>query len=414
MRLKKIFELAVNYVIHSKIRSWLTILGIIVGVSSFVAILALGEGMQQDINERMSSLQVDQITITTGFSRAMGAMPGFGGRGGPGGKISPESSSSDINLTIKDISAIKGIPEIEVISTQVSGREEIYYTGESLEKNITGVDVINWLKITTIELESGRLLGPSDKYSVLIGERIATDSFSKEIPLNSLITINNKSFRVVGIISDSQDIIIPQDVAYVVLSDTTNNQYDEIIVKVNSVDDVNAVKTKIETKLMLSRHVTTRTKDFSVTAIKDSVERMSEMSNSMIMFLAIIAAISLIVGAIGIANTMFTSVLEKTKEIGIMKSIGATNLDILLLFVLTSAMYGVVGGILGVLLGGAISGTLGSYIGIAMIRGGGNSALSVGLAVYGIILAIGISVISGFFPAYRASKLKPVDALRSE
>jgi len=414
MRLKKIFELAVNYVTHSKIRSWLTILGIIVGVSSFVAILALGEGMQQDINERMSNLQVDQITITTGFSRAMGAMPGFNGGGGPEGKRSPESSSSDINLTIKDISAIKGIPEIEVISTEVSGREEIYYTGESLEKNITGVDVINWLKITTIELESGRLLGPSDKYSALIGERIATDSFSKEIPLNSLITINNKSFRVVGIISNSQDIIIPQDIAYAVLSDTTNNQYDKIIVKVNSVDDVNAVKTKIETKLMLSRHVTTKTKDFSVTAIKDSVERMSEMSNSMIMFLAIIAAISLIVGAIGIANTMFTSVLEKTKEIGIMKSIGATNLDILLLFVLTSAMYGVVGGILGVLLGGAISGTLGSYIGIAMIRGGGDSALSVGLAIYGVALAIGISVISGFFPAYRASKLKPVDALRSE
>lgn len=416
MRLRKIFELAVNYVIHSKIRSWLTILGIVVGVSSFVAILALGEGMQQDINERMSSLQVDQITITAGSSRAMGAMPGFGGGPGgiPGGRRSPESSSSDINLTIKDVSAIKGIPEIAVISTEVSGREDIYYAGESLEKNITGVDVINWLKITTIELESGRLLGPSDKYSVLIGERIATNSFSKVIPLNSLININNKSFRVVGIISDSQDIIIPQDVAYVVLSDTTTNQYDKITVKVNSVNDVNAVNNKIEEKLLLSRHVTTKKKDFTVTAIKDSVERMSEMSNSMIMFLAIIAAISLIVGAIGIANTMFTSVLEKTKEIGIMKSIGATNLDIMLLFILTSAMYGVVGGILGVLLGGAISETLGSYIGIAMIRGGGNSALSVGLAVYGVALAIGISVISGFFPAYRASKLKPVDALRSE
>lgn len=416
MRLRKIFELAVNYVIHSKIRSWLTILGIVVGVSSFVAILALGEGMQQDINERMSSLQVDQITITAGSSRAMGAMPGFGGGPGgiPGGRRSPESSSSDINLTIKDVSAIKGIPEIAVISTEVSGREDIYYAGESLEKNITGVDVINWLKITTIELESGRLIGPSDKYSVLIGERIATNSFSKVIPLNSLININNKSFRVVGIISDSQDIIIPQDVAYVVLSDTTNNQYDEITVKVNSVEDVNTVTNKIEEKLMLSRHVTAKKKDFTVTAIKDSVERMSEMSNSMILFLAIIAAISLIVGAIGIANTMFTSVLEKTKEIGIMKSIGATNLDIMLLFILTSAMYGVVGGILGVLLGGAISGTLGSYIGIAMIRGGGNSALSLSLAIYGVALAIGISVISGFFPAYRASKLKPVDALRSE
>jgi len=415
MRLKKIFELAVNYVIHSKIRSWLTILGIIVGVSSFVAILALGEGMQQDINQRMSSMQVDIINITAGGSRATSSMPGFGGGPGGGrGGMTPESTTSNVSITNKDVSAIKGIPEISVISTEVSGREKIYYVGESIDRTIKGVDVFNWLKITNIELNSGRLLNPSDKYSVLIGDRLANSSFSKVIPLNSLVTINNKSFRVVGIIKNSQDIIIPQDVAYVVLDDTTINQYNTIIVKATSVEVVDNLVTKIENKLMLSRHVTEKKKDFSVTAIKTNVERMSEMSNSMIMFLAIITAISLIVGAIGIANTMFTSVLEKTKEIGIMKSIGATNLDILLLFVLTSAMYGVVGGILGVLLGGAISGTLGSYIGIAMIRGGGNSALSLGLAVYGVALAIGISVISGFFPAYRASKLKPVDALRSE
>lgn len=413
MRFIKILELAINYVVHSKLRSWLTILGIIIGVSSFVAILALGDGMQQDIDERMSSLQVDQITITTGFSRAMGAMPGFEGRG-PGGERRSESASTDLNLTNKDIAAIKGIPEIDVISTEVSGREKVYYNGESLDRSITGVDVINWLQITTIELSSGRLLGPSDNYSVLIGDRIATQSFSKEIPLNSIIAINNKSFRVVGIINNSQDLIVPENVAYTILSDSTPNQYDQITVKVGNVDDVNQVVTDITTKLLLSRHVTTKTKDFSVTAIKDNIERMSEMSSSMILFLAVIAAIALIVGAIGIANTMFTSVLEKTKEIGIMKSIGATNLDIMLLFISTSAMYGIVGGILGVIFGGAISGTLGSYIGIAMIRTGGNSALSFTLALWGVLLAIGISVFSGFFPAYRASKLKPVDALRYE
>ncbi|MFA5745427.1 MAG: ABC transporter permease [archaeon] len=416
MRLKKIFELAINYVIHSKIRSWLTILGIIIGVSSFVAILSLGQGMQQDINNRMGSMQVDQINITTGFSRAGRAMPSFGvdrGGGGVGGR-QPETATADLNLTNKDISAIKSIPNIAVISTEVSGRETVYYNGESIDKSITGVDVINWLQITNIELTSGRLLGPADKYSVLIGDRMANQSFSKVIPVNSLIIINNKSFRVVGIITNSQDIIIPQDVAYTALSDTTPNQYDRIIIKANNVDAVDALVVALDSKLILSRHVTTKKKDFSVTAIKTNIERMSEMSSSMILFLAVIAAISLIVGAIGIANTMFTSVLEKTKEIGIMKSIGASNLDIMLIFICTSAFYGVVGGVLGVLLGGAISGTLGSYIGIAMIRTNGNSALSLSLALYGILLAIGISVLSGFFPAYRASKLKPVDALRYE
>jgi len=419
MRFKKIFELAINYVIHSKIRSWLTILGIIIGVSSFVAILALGDGMKQDINSRMNTMQVDIINITPGFSRATGSMPNMGGGGFPGGgrtnnTRTPESTSKTPTLTFKDISSIKSLSDIDTISTEVSGREKIYYVGESVERSIKGVDVFNWLKITNIELESGRLLGPSDKYSVLIGSRLANDSFSRVIPLNSLITINNKSFRVVGIIKNSSDVIIPQDIAYTVLSDTTQNEYATIIVKAKNVDVIDELVSKIESKLMLSRRVTTRTKDFSVSAVKTNIERMSEMSNSMILFLAIIAAISLIVGAIGIANTMFTSVLEKTKEIGIMKSIGASNIDILLLFVCTSAMYGIVGGIFGVLLGGAISGTLGSYIGIAMIRSGGNSALSLTLALWGILLAIGISVISGFFPAYRASKLKPVDALRSE
>ena len=134
------------------------------------------------------------------------------------------------------------------------------------------------------------------------------------------------------------------------------------------------------------------------------------MTSTMTLFLGAIAAVSLLVGAVGIANTMFTSVLEKTKEIGTMKAIGAKNRDILMIFLFNSGMVGLVGGILGVMLGAIVSAGLQSMMG-SMTAGGG---LSIDLMVEGLLLAVSIGVISGVIPAYRASKLKPVDALRYE
>lgn len=423
MNIVTIILLALNSVFHSKIRSWLTILGIIIGIGSFVAILSLGSGMETDIGRQTQNLQMDIINITTGVNRAAGAIRGMpsgdfqAGRnmGGNAPNTGTINSNTPITFTKKDISTLQTIQGISSISVEITGQEDIYYVGESIKRNIIGVDVINWLNITNISLSSGRMLGPSDKYNVLIGDRIAQNNFSKEILLNTLVTIDNKSFRVVGIIENSNDVIIPIDVAYSTLSDKKINEYEKIIIKVNNVDDIDMIIEEIESKLMLSRRVTERTKDFSVVAIKDSVQSINDMMGSMVTFLAIIAAISLIVGAIGIANTMFTSVLEKTKEIGIMKSIGASNFDILLLFVIISGLYGLVGGFLGVFLGSILSGHLGAMIGLSGFGGRGLQAMfSLSLAGYGLIIAIGISIISGFIPAYRASKLKPVDALRYE
>jgi len=416
MKLNRILALAFNSVIHSKLRSWLTIIGIIIGIGSFITIFAIGNGMEKNINERLSSFQLDVINISPGFSRAIS---NFGPGGGPGGM--PSSQSSDINLTIKDVFALKSINEIAVISKEISGQEKIYYTGESIKKNITAVDVVNWLQITNITLDSGRLLTTSDKYSVLIGDMFATNSFTKEIPLNIIIIINNKSYRVVGIIDNSNDIIIPMESANGTFTDVVITNFDKITVKVKSDANVDNVVNKINTKLMASRHVNNKTKDFSVSAVKDTASSMSEMTNSMTLFLTIVSIISLIVGAIGVANTMFTSVLEKTKEIGIMKSIGASNSDILFLFVLIAVLYGIVGGIIGVLVGGALSGVMGNVLGFSagVGRGGmggflASGSVTLSLAIYGVLLSIGICVLSGFIPAYRASKLKPVKALRYE
>ncbi|MDQ1253015.1 MAG: putative transport system permease protein, partial [Euryarchaeota archaeon] len=167
----------------------------------------------------------------------------------------------------------------------------------------------------------------------------------------------------------------------------------------------------IEKKLMVSRHINQEDdRDFSVSASKSMAESVTEMTGTMTLFLGAIAAVSLLVGAVGIANTMFTSVLEKTKEIGTMKAIGAKNKDILMIFLFNSGMVGLVGGILGVMLGAIVSSGLQTMMG-DMASGTG---LSYTLMFEGLLLAVSIGVISGVVPAYRASKLKPVDALRYE
>jgi putative ABC transport system permease protein len=164
---------------------------------------------------------------------------------------------------------------------------------------------------------------------------------------------------------------------------------------------------------MMTRHVTTQTKDFSISSNKQMQATRNSMMSSLNNFLIAIAAVSLIVGAVGVANTMFTSVLEKTKEIGIMKAIGARNKDILSIFLLNSALIGLVGGMIGIFFGIIMSASLPALMGeTGMLRGG--TLVSLNSMILALSVSIIIGIISGLIPAYNASRLKPVDALRSE
>ena len=269
--------------------------------------------------------------------------------------------------------------------------------------------------MTTLETESGRLLEPSDKYVAVIGSGVATETYDEEIGINQIITINGKSVRVVGILTEEgqgdRSLYMPIDAAVNLIDDAEEDVYDTITVKAKSEDLVDGLMEDIEDKLMISRHIVQEDdQDFTVSASKSMAESVTEMTSSMTLFLGAIAAVSLLVGAVGIANTMFTSVLEKTKEIGTMKAIGAKNRDILMIFLFNSAMVGLVGGILGVTLGAFVSSGLQAMMG-QMTSGSG---VSLHLMIEGLVLAIVIGVISGVVPAHRASKLKPVDALRYE
>ena len=398
--------------VHSKLRSWLTIIGIVIGVGAVVGIVSLGDAMQANVQSRLSTLDLAHMSITPGYSRAQsGGFGRFGGR----------ATTTTVELTDKDIDALRGISDIKFITGQISGRVNISYGTESASLSVTGVDPQVWQYMNTITLDSGRLLEPADNDVAVIGSGVSTGIFKKNIGINQIINIGGKSVRVVGILTsqgggEDNQIYMPINAAVNVITDAKKNVYDSIQVEAQSSDVVDTADAAIVNKLLISRHDNTANgQDFTVSTTASMASTVTTMIDSMTLFLGAIAAVSLIVGAVGIANTMFTSVLEKTKEIGTMKAIGAKNRDILMIFLFNSAMVGFVGGVFGVILGTLLSAVF-PMIGVTMMRGGGGTSISLspGLMVSGLTIAVVIGVISGVVPAYRASKLKPVDALRYE
>ncbi len=417
MRLRKILQLAWNILIHSKLRSWLTIIGIVIGIAAVVSIVSISQGAQNSLANQFDDLGADIITITPGYSKATGFMGPVRGGGG-----ASESSVDQEDLTDKDTLALKSLTNIKYVMGKVSGTAEVKYLGESGDVTVTGVDTDVWKDMITDELESGRYLTKGDIYSVIIGYKRAHSFFDNEVQINRQISIEGKIFKVVGIFEQGEDdnaIIIPIKAAIDVLDDVEDGEFNSISIKVDNEELVNETLNDVEKKLMLSRGILREDeKDFTVSSVLELQTTITQTLNTMSIFLGSIAAISLLVGAVGISNTMFTSVLEKTKEIGIMKAIGSKNKDILLIFLFNSGMIGFVGGLGGVILGSIASG----YIGLltsSSSSGGisrmfGTTSLSFELLLFAFLFSIVIGMIAGVIPAYRASRLKPVDALRYE
>ncbi len=427
MKLKKSTHLAWNILIHSKLRSWLTIIGIVIGIASVVSIVSISLGAQQQVQNQLGNIGANVLTVTPGFSKAFGSSGFVGGgggfrvitrNGGPG-EGSSSSSTTQKNLTINDINTIKGVSNVEYVMGEISNRETVSYLTKSATLDITGVDTSTWSEVTTETLSSGRFLSSGDSNAVVIGQNVATSTFSN-IPLNSKITVDGKTFTVVGILSNGNGIYVPIDQARNMF-DVGGTDYQSISVKISNVKEANATVTAITQRLMLERgEIQASQQDFSILNPSELQSTIEQTTGMLALFLGAIAAISLIVGAIGIANTMFTSVLEKTREIGIMKAIGAKNKDILMIFLINAGMIGFVGGIGGVVLGAIGSGFIGSLASGAATGGGGfgrlfgSTALTPALLIGALLFSIIIGMIAGAIPAYRASKLKPVDALRYE
>lgn len=417
MKLKKSFQLALNILLHSRLRSWLTIIGIVIGIAAVVSIVSISQGAQENLEEQLGGLGADILTITPGFSQAQSSEGGFRrGHGRGGGDTS--SIEDQENLTAKDVLVLKNIDNVDYVIGEVSDKGDLTYSSKTASLSVKGIDVSVWKDITTEQIAGGRFLGIGDTYSVVLGGNIVSSTFKDGIPLNSKVIIEGKSFKVVGILESGSAVYMPIEVARTTFKDIGDDEFDSISVKIKDVALTDETIDLIVKKLMFSRGaLTDKDRDFSVSDPSAQKEMMEETMGTMTLFLTAIAAISLLVGAVGIANTMFTSVLEKTKEIGIMKAIGAQNKDILLIFLFNAGLIGFVGGLGGVILGyfGAeLVSSMGSSGSGMTSRMFGTTAVTPELLIGALLFSVVIGMVAGVIPAYRASRLNPVDALRYE
>lgn len=428
MNITNSFKLSLNSILHRQLRSWLTLLGIVIGVAAVVSIISIGEGAQASVEERLSGLGADIITVSPGYSRA-GTFGGEFRGGGPGGMAPPgmeSSSEEDPTLTKRDAIVIQSNPNVEYVTEIVSGRADMVFLAEETSVTVTGVNTNTWKETSNLELASGRFLSASDSTSIVIGDRIANEMFKQTITIGRKVVIGDKPFTVVGILeasgssgfgsgnSDSA-VYMPYASAWEI-TDVENGTFSSIQVEVSDPELVEQVTEELTDSLLVSRKVVEKNQDFSITSSQAMQEQITATTQTLTLFLGAIAAISLLVGAIGVANSMFTSVLEKTKLIGILKALGATNKEILRIFIIESGLFGFVGGLLGVALGTLISLGLNGLgiISFPMMGGGMTTFVSPTLIIVAIIISTGVGIASGIMPARAAAKLRPVEALRYE
>ena len=406
MKLNDLFQEAIAALTANKVRSSLTILGIVIGIGSVIAMVSIGQGAQSQIQANIQSLGSNLITVSPGFQR------GFGGvRGGRGGATT---------LTLEDALAIvERVPYVAAVAPEVSSRYQIVQKAQNTNTQVIGT-VDTYPEIRNIEIESGSFISERNIASVskvaVLGPTTRDDIFGEGVnPVGQKIKINRLSFTVIGVTKakggsgfTNQDdrVFIPLSTAQRFLSG--NDYVSSIGVRVTEEGAMAQVEESI-TQLLLARHniASPELADFSVINQADIVEAATAVTNTFTILLASIAGISLLVGGIGIMNMMLTTVTERTREIGLRKAIGAKKKDISMQFLAESVILTFLGGTVGIVLGMAIAFGISSFTGIPT-----EVALSSILLAFGVSAAIGL--IFGYYPARRAAQLNPIEALRYE
>ncbi len=391
----------------NKIRSSLTILGIVIGIGSVIAMISIGEGAQSSIQSRIQSIGSNLVLVMPGAQR------------GPGYQVSSGRGSAR-TLTQEDSDAIaKEIESAVAISPELSGRYQVTARGTNTNTSIVGT-VETYPSVRNVEIDIGNFIASQHQSSLakvaVLGPTARDDLFgSSSEPIGESIRIRGVEFKVIGVTKSkggsgfgSQDdmIFIPLTTAQRYLA---GEMYvTTISIKAARADDMKAIQSQV-TELLLSRHRISDPSqaDFNVLNQADIVATASSITQTFTILLAAVAGISLIVGGIGIMNMMLTSVTERTKEIGLRKAIGARRKDIEIQFLVEAVALTFLGGVLGVALGVSVS------YGITAL-----GILETSVSLSSVLLAFGVStvigIVFGYYPAKRASRLNPIDALRYE
>ena len=402
--MKDYFFLAFNNLKRRRLRSWLTMIGIFIGIAAVVALISLGQGLQNTIEKQFEQLGSDKIIIM------------------PKGMGPPGSAGGSLILTSKDIKVIENVKGVEYVSGYLVKQGQAKYKGESGIGFATGVTIEDFepmMEISGLKIIDGRGLKKEDKFKVVVGyNHIYKDIWDKPMQIGSTIEIEGYDFKVIGVMDkignpiDDNILYVSKDILKEILN--IEDEESQIIAKTASGFDPIDVAETIERKLRKSRGEKEDQETFSVQTSEQLLESFSNIFAVVQAVLIGIAAISLLVGGIGIMNTMYTSVLERTKEIGVMKAIGAKNFDILLIFLFESGLLGLIGGIIGIGIGVGL-GKFTEYIALNTL---GTNLLQAAFPWYLIVGALSFSfligTLSGILPAIQAAKLKPADALRYE
>ncbi len=406
MKTKDILKETFSALKSNKARTGLTMLGIIIGIASVIAMTAIGQGAQNSVTEKIESMGANLVVVTPGAQRSFG---------GP-----RESRGGAKTITLEDAVAIESqINNISAVVRVVSSQQQVVATGTNTNTSITGTES-SYATVKSIDMAEGVFLSDKNIESIskvaVLGATTRDDLFGEgEVDVvGEKIRISGTEYTVIGVteakggtgMTNADDIIyIPYTTAQRYL--TGNKYLSTINVSAKTSDDSTKVQEDI-TILLLNRHnKTISTADFSTMNQADMTETTSDVIGTFTILLAAIAGISLLVGGIGIMNMMLTTVTERTREIGLRKAIGAKRKDINNQFLIEATMLTFIGGILGVILGWLISFGV-DYFGIT------ETEVSIG----SVLLAFGVSafigIIFGYYPARRASNLNPIEALRYE
>ena len=394
---------------HRKMRSFLTVIGIFIGIASVVALLSISQGMQDAIEEQFEQFGTDKLIIMTRS----------GGFNGPPGL---DTDTAARPLTEDDINEIKKNKGISRATHMLTKNSVVRFKKETKFLQIWALppDKDSRRMVTDMqgfEIAEGRDLDEDDKYKVVIGSMLVDQMFDKDVGVGDRLEINGKTFQIVGIlepIGNSQDdtsLEIPIDIMKEVFD--TGDEVAMIFAQVKDGLDPSKVAEDVEDDLRDFKDEEEDEESFTVLTNEQLQDQVGSILGLIQAVIVGIAAISLLVGGIGIMNTMYTTVLERTKEVGIMKAIGARNEDVLYIFLVESGLIGLVGGLIGIILGLMMS----FGVELAIAQSGFipmKASVTIELVLGVLLFSFALGAISGVLPAKQAADMKPVDALRYE